>query len=111
AGLVLAALGLRAVRHLALPALPAYADLALDPVAVLVTSAMTLVTGVAFGVAPTLFVGRGNPQGVLRDKTRGTSESRPTRRLRGLLVAGQIALCVSLLAGAGLPVRGSLHRS
>ena len=105
AGLLLAALGLRALRQLALPALPAYADLALDPMAVLVTSAMTLVTGVAFGVAPALSVGRGNTQGVLRDEARGTSEGRPTRRLRGLLVAGQIALCVSLLAGAGLLVR------
>jgi predicted permease len=44
-------------------------------------------------------------QGTLRDESRGTSESRQTRSLRGLLVAGQIALCVSLLAGAGLLAR------
>ena len=105
AGLALATFGLRTLRQLALPALPSYADLALDPLAVLVTSAITLVTGVAFGLAPALSVGRGNTQGVLRDETRGTSESRRTRRLRGILVAGQIALCVSLLAGAGLLVR------
>jgi predicted permease len=105
AGLALATLGLHALRQLALPALPAYADLSLDPMAVLMTSAITLVTGVAFGLAPALSVGRGNTQGVLRDETRGTSENRRTRRLRGLLVAGQIALCVSLLAGAGLLVR------
>ena len=105
AGLGLAMLGLRALRQLALPVLPAYADLSLDPMAMLVASAITLVTGVAFGLAPALSVGRGNTQGVLRDETRGTSESRRVRRLRGLLVAGQIALCVSLLAGAGLLVR------
>jgi predicted permease len=105
AGLALALLSLRTFRELALPALPAYVDLSLDPMAVLATSAITLVTGIAFGLAPALSVGRGNTQGVLRDETRGTSESRRTRRLRGLLVAGQIALCVSLLAGAGLLVR------
>lgn len=44
-------------------------------------------------------------QGTLRDEARGASESRRTRHLRGMLVAGQIALCVSLLAGAGLLAR------
>ncbi len=104
-GLGLAALGLRALSQLALPALPAYADLSLDTGAVLVTTGLALMTGVAFGLAPALSVGRGNTQGVLRDETRGTSENRRTRQLRGVLVAGQIALCVSLLAGAGLLVR------
>jgi predicted permease len=93
------------LRQLALTALPAYADLSLDPGAVIVTGVVALITGLAFGLAPALSVGRGSTQGVLRDETRGTSESKRTRRLRGMLVAGQIALCVSLLAGAGLLVR------
>jgi putative ABC transport system permease protein len=105
AGILLASLGLAVLRGLALPALPAYAALSLDGRAVLVTSLLALVTGIAFGVAPALSAGRTNPQGTLREGTRGTSESRRTRRLRGALVAGQIALCVSLLAGAGLLAR------
>jgi putative ABC transport system permease protein len=105
AGLLLAIGGLAAVRSLASTALPAYAELSLDPVAVAVTGLLALLTGVAFGVAPALAAGRSNTQGTLRDETRGASESRRTRRLRGLLVAGQIAMCVSLLAGAGLLVR------
>jgi putative ABC transport system permease protein len=44
-------------------------------------------------------------QGSLREESRGASESRRSRYLRGALVAGQIALCVSLLAGAGLLAR------
>ena len=44
-------------------------------------------------------------QGTLRDETRGASEGRRPRRLRGVLVAGQMALCASLLAGAGLLAR------
>ena len=71
----------------------------------LVTSLLALGTGVAFGVAPALSAGRASPQGTLREGARGASESRRTRRLRGALVAGQIALCVSLLAGAGLLAR------
>jgi predicted permease len=104
-GLGLAALGLRSLRQLALTSLPSYADLSLDPGAVIVTGVVALITGFAFGLVPALSVGRGVTQGVLRDETRGTSESKRTRRLRGMLVAGQIALSVSLLAGAGLLVR------
>ena len=105
AGLLLAALGLSVLRDLALPALPAYAELSLDGGAVLVTSVLALLTGIAFGVAPALSASRSNPQGVLRDETRGASETRQSGQLRGALVAGQIALCVSLLAGAGLLAR------
>jgi len=102
AGILLATIALRLLRHLALSALPTYADLALDATAVLVTFALALLTGFAFGVGPAMSVSRSDPQGTLREQTRGSSESGRTRRLRGMLVAGQIALCVSLLAAAGL---------
>ena len=105
AGILLAAAGLAVLRGLASRALPPYAELGLDPGAVAVTALVALLTGLAFGLAPALSVGRADPQGTLRDETRGTSESRRSRRLRGALVAGQIALCVSLLAGAGLLAR------
>ncbi|HEV7704556.1 MAG TPA: ABC transporter permease [Gemmatimonadaceae bacterium] len=105
AGIALAMLGLTVLRHLSLPALPAYASLSLDPAAVVYTMALALITGLAFGIVPALSIGRTNMQATLRDETRGTSESRRSRRLRGALVAGQIALCVSLLAGAGLLTR------
>jgi putative ABC transport system permease protein len=100
-GLLLAMIGLRLLRGLALSSLPTYADLRLDTGAVIVTSLLALLTGLAFGVGPAVSVGRADPQGTLRDESRGASESRRARRARGLLVAGQIALCVSLLAAAG----------
>jgi predicted permease len=105
AGLLLASLGLAALRGLALSALPGYAELSLDPGAVLVTLLLALCTGFAFGLVPALSAGRADLQTTLRDEARGTSESRRFRHLRGALVAGQIALCVSLLAGAGLLTR------
>ena len=105
AGVLLATGGLAVLRGLAAHALPSYAELALDGGALLVTAILALGTGIAFGVAPALAVGRADPQGTLRDETRGSSESRKSRRLRGALVAGQIALCLSLLAGAALLAR------
>jgi putative ABC transport system permease protein len=105
AGVLLALVGLTMMRRLALNALPAYAHLALDPGTLVYTTLLALCTGLAFGVVPALSVGRTNMQGILRDETRGSSESRRSRQLRGALVAGQIALCLSLLTGAGLLTR------
>ena len=105
AGVLLAVLGLTVLRGLALPALPAYAELRLDHGALLFTSVLAVVTGLAFGVAPALSVSRANVQGTLREETRGASEGRRSRQLRGVLVAAQIALSLSLLVGAGLLMR------
>jgi len=105
AGVALATTLLGALRGLSLRAIPNYADLSLDGGAVLFTFGLALVTGIAFGLGPALSVGRANVQGTLRDETRGSTESVRSRRMRGMLVAGQIALCVSLLAAAGLLAR------
>jgi putative ABC transport system permease protein len=77
-GVLLATAGLALLRRLATQALPSYAELALDPGALLFTSVLALCTGLAFGVAPALSVGRANAQSTLRDESRG-------RRGRGRL--------------------------
>jgi predicted permease len=102
AGVFLAIVLLGALRGLSLEAIPRYADLALDTSALIVTFVIALLTGLAFGLGPALSVGKTDPQSNLRDESRGSTESVRTRRLRGVLVAGQIALCLSLLAAAGL---------
>ncbi len=105
AGLLLAQWLLSLLRGLARPVLPAHAELSLDPGAVLGMAVLAVSAGLAFGVAPALSVGGWDAQGLLRDQARGASEARRPRRLRGVLVAAQIALCASLLAGAGLLAR------
>jgi putative ABC transport system permease protein len=102
AGVLLAIVLLGALRGLSLEAIPRYADLSLDTSALIVTFVIALLTGLAFGLGPALSVGKTDPQSNLRDESRGSTESVRTRRLRGVLVAGQIALCLSLLAAAGL---------
>jgi predicted permease len=102
AGVLLAIAMLGVLRGLSLSVIPTYADLTLDTGAVVVTFALALLTGVAFGIGPAMSVGRADPQATLRDETRGSTESVRSRRMRGVLVAGQIALCASLLAAAGL---------
>jgi putative ABC transport system permease protein len=104
-GVVLAMLSLDAMRDLASRALPVHANPALDWSAMLVTAAVALGTGLLFGIAPALAIGRADTQSTLRDESRGSSESPQSRRFRGALVAAQLALCVSLLVGTGLLTR------
>ncbi|MGH7503266.1 MAG: ADOP family duplicated permease [Longimicrobiales bacterium] len=108
AGLLLASFALAALRQLATPLLPDYADLSLDLTAVLVTTIVALFTGIIVGIAPILFVRRTRTHDTLRDTARGASESLRSRRLRGLLVSSQITICLSLLVGAGLLSRSLL---
>jgi predicted permease len=105
AGVLLANAMLALLRDLVPSVLPAYADVSLDPGAMAVTAFIAVCTGLGFGVAPAFAVERLDAQRILRDATRGMSEGRRSRRMRGALVAAQVALCAGLLAGAGLLTR------
>ena len=105
AGLLTAVAVLDVLRDLAARALPVHADLSLDLGALLASVAIAFSTGMLFGLAPAAAVARGDAQRTLRDDSRGSTEGLQSRRTRGLLVAGQMALCVSLLVGAGLLTR------
>ncbi len=67
-----------------------------------------LFTALAFGVAPALFALRLDPNRTLKSGGRGTTGDRGHRRFRHVLIVGQFALAMVLLAGAGLFARG-LH--
>jgi predicted permease len=105
AGALLATMALENIRDLTARVLPVYAEPSLDWPAMLVTAALALGTGLLFGIAPALAIGRSDTHHTLRDESRGSSESRQSQRLRGTLVAAQLGLCVSLLVGAGLLTR------
>jgi predicted permease len=105
AGVALASLALDGIGDLASRALPVHAHPSLDWRAILVATVIAIGTGLVFGIAPAIAIGRADNHGTLRDESRGSSESHHSRRLRGLLVAAQLALCVSLLVGTGLLTR------
>ncbi len=105
AGVAIASVTLDRLGQFAARALPGYVTLSLDWGAVLVTGTVAIATGLLFGAAPALSIERSQAQSTLRDDSRGSSEGRRSLRLRGVLVAGQMALCLSLLVGAGLLAR------
>jgi putative ABC transport system permease protein len=101
-GIVLALLALYLARDLAATALPHFAALSLDAGTLAAVMVLTLVAGVAVGVLPAFVVAGANPQQAMVAQTRGATENRSSGRMRGVLVAAQIALCLSLLVSAGL---------
>ena len=68
--------------------------------------AASLATSLAFGLGPALFAMRLDPINTLKSGGRGTTGGRGHRRFRNLLIVGQFALAMVLLAGAALFVRG-----
>jgi putative ABC transport system permease protein len=73
-------------------------------------AAVCLGTAVVFGLVPALHTSRTSLVELLNDAGRGTS-GRRGRRWSGVLVAGQIALTLVLLAGAGAAMRGLIQAS
>jgi len=67
-----------------------------------------LFTALAFGVGPALFAGRLDLNKALKSGSRGTIGDRGHRRFRSVLIVGQLALAMILLAGAALFTNG-LH--
>src|ERR1051325_10380771 len=69
----------------------------------------SLLTGVLFGTVPAWFASRADINLALRDSARGSTAGRSQHRLRHLLIIGEFAFAMVLLAAAGLFLRG-LHR-
>jgi predicted permease len=83
---------------------PYYVDWSLDTRTFLYTLAVALVAGLAFGLAPAFDAAGRRLLAPLRESG-NTAGSRRQRRVHGVLIVAQIALAVTLLAGAALFVR------
>ncbi|MCF3649713.1 ABC transporter permease [Synoicihabitans lomoniglobus] len=66
----------------------------------------SLVTAVAFGLAPALFAMRLNLNETLKSGGRGTTGGRGHQLMRHLLIVGQFALAMVLLTGSALFING-----
>jgi predicted permease len=69
------------------------------------TLGVAVLTGVLFGLIPAIQASRPDLNAMLRDSGGGAAGGRSRNRVRGVLVAGQIALSIVLLIGAGLLIQ------
>ena len=103
-GVVLAKGAIDALSKFGPEQLPRLQAVSLDGRILLFTIALTLLTGVLFGLAPALQAGKANLNGLLKGGGRAGADGRQ-RRLRDTLVAAEVALALLLLIGTGLLVR------
>jgi putative ABC transport system permease protein len=66
----------------------------------------SLVTGVLFGTVPAWLASRADVNLALRENSRGSTAGRSQHRLRHMLIVGEVAFAMVLLAAAGLFLRG-----
>ncbi|HZE81400.1 MAG TPA: ABC transporter permease [Candidatus Polarisedimenticolia bacterium] len=85
--------------------LPQGMPITMDARVLLFMLAISILTGILFGIFPALQLSRTNVNQTLRDEGRGSTGGHRRMQLRGLLVVGQVALSLMLLIGAGLLVR------
>ncbi|HYV63267.1 MAG TPA: ABC transporter permease [Bryobacteraceae bacterium] len=70
--------------------------------------AISIGTGILFGLAPALRLSKLDVNSALKDGGRGATGGGRAQHLSALLVAGEMALAVVLLAGAGVMIRSYL---
>ncbi len=105
AGLGLAYAALRLLVNLAPAYLPRIENIAIDPLVLLFTLALSLVAGVLFGLMPVFKFAAPSVMSALRAGGRTLSQSKQTHRARNTLVVLQVALAAILLIGSGLMIR------
>jgi predicted permease len=105
AGLAAGLVGARGLVALVGDRLPGTPEVSLDPAVLLATFGLMAATGIVFGLVPALAVVRGNAADFLKeDSSRGTAGKR-VGVLRSIMVAGEVAAALMLLAGAGLLIK------
>jgi putative ABC transport system permease protein len=113
-GWFLGALTLRAIPKITAVELPRAGEIHLDWSVLAYAVALSIGTGVIFGLAPSLGVSQPDLIQVLRSSGTVANQGVPGRAFtaiagRGLLVVGQVALSVVLLIGAALLMRSVGH--
>ncbi|MET0646172.1 MAG: ABC transporter permease [Pyrinomonadaceae bacterium] len=102
AGLLLAAWGLRLLVALAPPEITHISEISLDRNVLAWTFALSVLTGLLFGLAPAIKSSRLGVAESLKENAHGATAGRERGRLRSLLIVGEVALSLVLLVGAGL---------
>src|SRR5256714_3101526 len=109
AGLLLARWGLHALLALAPTNLPRMSEIHLDSTVLLFSLALSVVTGLVFGIAPAWLAARADVNEALNQGTRGSTEGGARGRLRSALVVIEVTFALVLLGGAGLLARSFIQ--
>lgn len=104
-GVLVAAWGTDAMLRMLPSSLPRIDRVSLDPTVLLFAAAVSLATGIVFGVLPAWRISGVDPIVALHEGSRGVTGGRGQFRLQSALVICETALGLVLLIGSGLLVR------
>ncbi|MDX1394014.1 MAG: ABC transporter permease [Gemmatimonadota bacterium] len=108
-GLALGWIGVRALSTQRSVGIEGATEIALDARVILFTFAAAVSSALLFGIVPALRAARGDVQESLKEGGRAGGAGRRGLRTAGTLVAGQVAVTLLLVLGAGLMVRTFLE--
>ena len=105
-GLVLARVGIQALIRVYPASLPRTSELAVDPMVLLFTFSVSILTGLVFGLAPLMHTRiKGLALALKEGGARGATAGAARHHIRRGLVMIEVALAVMLVIGAGLLIR------
>ena len=104
-GLLFAWASLGPLLKLSATSVPAVFAVGLDRRVLFFTLLVSLVTGLLFGIVPALRTAKLDLRETLNEGSRGSTAGPGHHRIRGALVAAEIAMAMLLLVGAGLLLR------
>ena len=105
AGVCLAYWAIPALLSLTPPGYTVYQDVRIDATVLITMLAVSIVTGLLFGLAPALSLSRHDLVEAFKDDGTRSIGSRRSGWLRKVLVVAEVALCMLLLLGAGLLIQ------
>jgi len=108
-GLLLALWGTDALLAIAPDNIPRLSEVGVDGRVFGFTLAVSLLTGIIFGLIPAIHASKPDLNEALKEGSRGSTGSAAGKRIRSILVVVEVALSLVLLIGAGLMIR-SLSR-
>ena len=103
-GVLLAAWSVSALRAAKPVSLPRLDEVGIDPRVLAFTAAISILTGIVFGLAPALQASKMNVNELLKDSA-ARGGGRIHRKFRDVLVVTELALALVMLAGAGLTIK------
>jgi len=104
-GLFVAVWGVDGLVQLSPSSLPRLHDVGVNWTVLAFTTALSLLTGILFGLAPAIQGSHADLHQVIREAGRSATAAGRTTRLRSMLVVGEFALALVLLVGAALLVQ------
>ncbi|HJQ22317.1 MAG TPA: ABC transporter permease [Blastocatellia bacterium] len=99
------------LRHLVPPGLALFVDLRIDMLVLVFTLALSVITGMIFGLAPAMQSLKVDLNETLKQGGGRTNLSVGHRRLQNAMIVGEVALAMVLLVGAGLLIKTFAHLS